>query len=282
MLCNKCGTNNPDGSAFCVSCGAQLNAPQQAQQNTGYSQQPYQQPAQQQPVQQPYQEPIQQQYQQPVQQQYQQPQSPYPQQSYGAAPARDPRLDNPGSVKGAKVLYIIAGAIACLAFIMPFLPSISFSFGELSKYIGSQSYTFNVFTFGDFVNKVSSLLGASSSRISDEAQALSGLFIVLIAMFIIPMAIQIPWAILSFMRKRPAGVFGLISSILYFIGSIIWVVFLNSMYASAIQSAMKSGVSSIIAKQYFSITAVPYFMVIFAVAGIVLSIIQLVKKKYLR
>ena len=47
MFCPKCGTNNADGAAFCVSCGAPLQQapqgqPQQPQQN-GYN---YQQPQQ--------------------------------------------------------------------------------------------------------------------------------------------------------------------------------------------------------------------------------------------
>lgn len=32
MFCPKCGAQNPDGSPFCASCGAQLNAQQQAPQ----------------------------------------------------------------------------------------------------------------------------------------------------------------------------------------------------------------------------------------------------------
>ena len=223
MICNNCGMDNPDGSAFCVSCGAKLNAPQQY---TDYSQQSYQNP-------------MQQQY-----QQYQQPQSPYPQQSYGYAPARDPRLDNPRAIKGAKVLYIIVGAIACLCLLMPFLPSVS----VLGK-------SFNVFSIGRLVSGLGSAFGSKSAQGG-------GTF--LIAMFILPMALQIPWAILSFARKRPAGVFGLISSIIYFIVSIIWIAILNS------DSSLR-----------LAVTGVPYFMLIFAIAGFVLSIIQLVKKKYL-
>ena len=60
MFCPNCGAQNPEGVAFCGSCGTPLGAAQQ---------QPVQQPAQQ-PVQQPqYQQPVQQ---PPYQQQYQQ------------------------------------------------------------------------------------------------------------------------------------------------------------------------------------------------------------------
>ncbi len=264
MLCNKCGMQNPEGSAFCVSCGAPLDATEQSQQNTDFAQQyqePVQQPVQepiqqqyqqpyeqqyqqpvQQPVQQPYQQPVQQPYQQPVQQ-YQQPQSPYPQQSYGYAPARDPRLDNPGAIKGAKVLYIITGAIACLCFLLPFLPSVS-----------ALGTNLNVFSIGRLASGLGSAIGNRSAQSG-------GVFI--IVMFVIPMALQVPWAILSFMRKRPAGVFGLISSIIYFIASCIW---LGTLTSESIYRSI--------------VTGVPYFMLMFAIAGIVLSIIQLVKKKY--
>lgn len=79
MFCPHCGTNLPDDTKFCSSCGASLataEAPQQAQpQYQQPEQQAYQQPQYRQP-QQAYQQP---QYQQP-QQAYQQPQ--YQQQAY--------------------------------------------------------------------------------------------------------------------------------------------------------------------------------------------------------
>lgn len=208
MFCRRCGTNNAEGSAFCISCGAPLNAQQQNQQY------------------------------QPQQQ------NPYPQQNYNYAQVTDPRLNNPGSNTGAKVLYIIVGVIACLAFLMPFLPSVS-----------GYGYNFNVFTVGTAISSLGSMFK------SREA-AIGGTFITV--MFIIPMALQIPWAILSFLRKGPAGVFGLISSIFYFLAAIIWTIALSNNYV----------------KSY--VTLVPYLMIIISIAGFVLSIIQLAKKKYLR
>ena len=79
MFCPNCGAQNPDGAAFCGSCGASLAAPQQSAQpvqqpvqQPQYQQTQYQQPQYQQPqMQQPYQQSA---YQQPMQQPYQQPQ----------------------------------------------------------------------------------------------------------------------------------------------------------------------------------------------------------------
>lgn len=57
MFCRNCGANNADNAAFCVNCGATLNAEQPVQQPV--YQQPVQQPVYQQPVQQPvYQQPV--------------------------------------------------------------------------------------------------------------------------------------------------------------------------------------------------------------------------------
>ncbi|MBE6910397.1 MAG: zinc ribbon domain-containing protein [Ruminococcaceae bacterium] len=83
MFCPNCGTQVPDGSLFCTSCGAQFGATavqtappaEQYQYQQPVQQQPYPQDAQFQqqpyPQQQPYQQPMQP-YQQPYQQQYQQ------------------------------------------------------------------------------------------------------------------------------------------------------------------------------------------------------------------
>ena len=73
MFCPNCGAQIPDGTKFCTSCGASLEATQQPQQ-----QPQYQQPQQQYQQQPQYQQSSQQQYQQ--QSQYQQPQQQYQQQ----------------------------------------------------------------------------------------------------------------------------------------------------------------------------------------------------------
>lgn len=60
MYCSACGTPNPDGSAFCTSCGKPLAPVQPQPQQPVYQQPVYQQPVYQQPV---YQQPV---YQPPV------------------------------------------------------------------------------------------------------------------------------------------------------------------------------------------------------------------------
>ena len=56
MFCPHCGTQLPDGTAFCTSCG-QPTAQQPSPDQQAFQQQPYQQqPYQQQPYQQPYQQ----------------------------------------------------------------------------------------------------------------------------------------------------------------------------------------------------------------------------------
>ena len=82
MFCSKCGTNNPDGAAFCAGCGAPLTTVQQ-------------------PVQQQYAQPVQQQYAQPdhsAQQQYVQPT--YAGQ-YGTAPQQPKKKSRKGLIIGA-------------------------------------------------------------------------------------------------------------------------------------------------------------------------------------
>ncbi len=128
MNCPNCGSEIPEGAAFCTTCGSpvQQAAPQQPYQQAA-PQQPYQQAAPQQPYQQGYQQPYQQGYQQPYQQGYQQPyqqgyQQPYPQ-NYGGASFKQgggfPALIN--SFK-ANPISIATYAGIVLVFLSSFLP----------------------------------------------------------------------------------------------------------------------------------------------------------------
>ena len=98
----------------------------------------------------------------------------------------------------------------------------------------------------------------------NKGGAVAFIMLMIAQIIIVPMALQILWAFLSFFRKRPAGKLGLVASIIYFLVSVIW--FSSLVGNSYMQSVM---------------TAVPFFMFVMASAGIVLSIIQLVKRKYL-
>ncbi len=185
--------------------------------------------------------PQQQQYQQP----YQQPNYGYGQQPYyGYAQAPVNAVNGPKPT----ALYIIAGVMAVISFALVFIPSF---------FNGSHAY--NLFSILGEPFKTSS----SSRSVSSGGAGVAGF---VITMFLIPMGLQVAWAILSFMQKRPAGVFGIISSGIYLISSFIWAI-ICAVYTSA-----SSGYSS---------TPVPGFMILIAIAGIPVSIVQLVKKKYL-
>ena len=100
-------------------------------------------------------------------------------------------------------------------------------------------------------------------------QSLSGFASFLLIMFIIPMALQVVWAVMSFIQKRPAGIFGVIASSIYSVSSMIWV-FVVSIAAAASYSFGEK-----------TMTAIPVFMLLLGIAGIPVSIIQIVKRKYL-
>lgn len=214
MFCSRCGTQNNDAYTNCVNCGAPLRAPQ-------YPQQHYQQP--------------------PQQQNYGYGQQPY----YGYAQAPVNAVNGPKPT----ALYIIAGVMAVVSFLLVFLPS--FFYG---------SHAYNLFSIASEPFKTSS----SGRSVSSGEAGIAGF---VITMFVIPMGLQVAWAILSFMQKRPAGVFGIISSVIYLISSFIWVI-VCAVYTSSSFSG-------------YSITPVPGLMIMLAIAGIPVSIVQLVKKKYL-
>ena len=220
MFCQNCGTQNNDGSMNCINCGAPLEAPQYAQQQ--------------------YPQTYQQQYQQPYPQTYQQP-------YYGYAQAPVNAVNGPKPT----ALYIIAGVIAALSFIMVFIPSFYSSYSAYNPFsIAGESFKASSYT-------------SSYSRSSSNAWA--GIAGFIITMFVIPMGLQIAWAILSFMQKRPAGVFGVVSSGIYLVVSLIWA------------GVCTAGTAS----SYYTSTPVPVFMIMLAIAGIPVSIVQIVKKKYL-
>ncbi len=181
------------------------------------------------------------QYSQP--QQYQQ-QSQQPYYGYAEAPVN--------AVNGSKptVLYIVAGIMAVISFALVFAPSFFYGtipYNPFSLVVDSYRMTF------------ASSGSGSMKSVLDEAS----LFI--IVMFVIPMGFQIAWAILSFAQKRPAGIFGIISSVIYLLSSFIW---------SLIVAVADSSPS-------VAVLPVPLFMILMAIAGIPVSIIQLVKRKYL-
>lgn len=183
------------------------------------------------------------QYQQP---QYQQPQQ--PQQQYGYnQPQQYGYQPQPLAANGSKptVLYIIAGIIAALLVLFLFLPHLSIR--------GQGAYI----PFAIIIESTK-----ASGFVSSDAAGALGAFMVLL---IIPMGLEIVWAIMSFMMKRPAGIFGVIACSIGFFVYMIWMVLMLA------------------CGNIYGVTCLPFpvFMFLFSIAGIPVSIVQIVKKKYL-
>ena len=168
---------------------------------------------------------------------------------YDMPPQRVVRAPRPQPQRstGAIVLYIITGFIALMSLAMPFLPQVKYFY-----YFGS---FFNANVPALLLNGYHLSLGASSAE--------SMIFAVMLtAGFAIPAILQLIWAILSFVRVRAAGVLGLIASIIGINVYFIWAAVLKSTRMDA--------------------TPIPYLMIVLAIAGFVLSIIQLAKKNRVR
>ena len=146
------------------------------------------------------------------------------------------------------VLYIISGVMAALQFLLVFLPHMTSQYGGY----------YNFFTIDVSLLKLSSY----------TYRGLSGFASFLLFMFIVPMALQIVWAVMSFIQRRPAGIFGVIASSIYTVSSLIWLIVVG-IAGSAIYT-FGAG----------SMTAVPTFMLLLGIAGIPVSIVQIGKKKY--
>lgn len=190
----------------------------------------------------------------------QQPTSSHPQQSYVKDPARNQKSAWTRAVKGTKVFYIIVGVVACLSFALPLLPCMSIS-GKIYNVFGMTGFGCQDSFFNDLANNPDLMHKTFGGN---KGGAVAFIMLIIAYMILVPMALQILWAFLSFFRKRPAGAVGLVASIIYFFISDLW--FISLVGNSYMQSVM---------------TAVPFFMFVMAIAGIVLSIIQLAKRKYL-
>lgn len=238
MFCEKCGRNNLDGAKFCAGCGAQLVAPhldkapfeETPSTTIGYSQPEYTQPAYTQS--------------ESVQPQYSQ-QSSYNNYNNYSSYQPKPAVKPQGKSVGAIVLYMIAGAMALLSILLVFLPHITV--------LGSGYAPFQLIS--------DRYVWGSSSDARTGA-------IVVVILLVIPMLLQLVWAILSFLRTRAAGVLGLIASIFAINHTIVWIVLLGEMREKSYSLA--------------SMTAVPVLMLVLAIAGMVLAIIQMTKKNRVR
>ena len=158
-------------------------------------------------------------------------------------------------------------------------------FTGLEKIIGSgiqsiglkQKYSLNAFSFASSLNDATLMPGIPIQY----ASIIRGIGTFAVMIFVVPMAILVPWAVLSFMRKKIAGVFGIVSSTFLLAGSIMWfglMKILQSVFESIFQTGSYSGYNS----EYYNVlsnmvklTPVPIFLIIIAIAGIAISIAQL-------
>lgn len=150
-----------------------------------------------------------------------------------------------GKSAGAIVVYMISGAVALLSILMVFLPHVT-----------AMYQSFNPFQ----------LIGAEALWSHSREAAVGG--VIIVALLVLPMILQLVWAILSFARVKAAGVLGLIASIFAVNHSLVWLIILAAIRESTGRLA--------------SVTAVPVVMIILAIAGLVLSIIQMTKKNRVR
>jgi hypothetical protein len=177
----------------------------------------------------------------------------YRQPAYGQQPSYNqyngyqpsPALKPQGKSVGALVIYMICGAMALLSILFVFLPHLSVIGRAYAPFqLVSDSYVWG---------------SSSDARVG-------AVFVIIL--LVIPMLLQLVWAILSFLRTRAAGVLGLIASIFAINHTIIWLALLAGIRERSYSLA--------------SMTAVPVLMLIFAIAGMVLAIIQMTKKNRVR
>lgn len=170
--------------------------------------------------------------------------------------------------KGPKpmVLYFIAGAVAALLIIFILLPQFSYHYDiKVEKF----NKVYNVFGVKSFVNDASKYSSSNSKDVKAAGDVLAG---AAIGLFIPPVCLCVVWAVLSFLRKKAAGILGIIASAYYAFMALIWIAMI-----AALSSASKSG-------KYVDkvdMTAVPVFMLLLAIAGIPIGIFQIVKRKNL-
>ena len=183
---------------------------------------------------------------------------------------------------GAIIIYMISGVIGLLGMLMTVLPSFDSVklLGKYSSYASSSSDRYNnVF---DIVKKYFDGNGLTKS----DSQVTA---IIILVMFITPMVFQLIWAILSFCRSRGAGAIGMVGSIIYLSVASYWMLFLRNELAIGkyfisghTSKSLSDSIKVLGVKYSDAVTIVPYLMVVFGVAGIVFSAIQIAKRDRVR
>ena len=154
---------------------------------------------------------------------------------------------SPGKRKAAKIFWAIAAGLAVLCMVFPLFPQVSFNDGSVK----------NVFEI--FAHVMDSERGFFGNTMNGAAPFAVMSFLG----FLFSMCLCIPWGILSLLRKRSAGVLGLITSILFLTVSNPWYFMLEYSRTSS------WGFNG-------SLTVVPLLMISLASDALVLSIIQLI------
>ncbi len=183
---------------------------------------------------------------------------------------------------GAIIIYMISGVLGLLGMLMTVLPSFDSVklLGNYSSYASSSSDRYNnVF---DIVKKYFDGNGLTKS----DSQVTA---IIILVMFVTPMVFQLIWAILSFCRSRGAGSIGMVGSIIYLSVASYWMLFLRNELAIGkyfisghTSKSLSDSIKVLGVKYSNAVTIVPYLMVVFGVAGIVFSAIQIAKRDRVR
>ncbi len=177
----------------------------------------------------------------------------YPQQPQSQPQTFHPAAQKPqGKTTAGVVIFMISGALAVLSLLFPFLPHVS-----SMEYFVSNTSMFG-FCFELFRHSETMSYGANIG--------LYFIGLLLLCLILIPMILQVIWAILSFVRVKAAGVVGIIASIVFLIHSFIWMVILAAAMSESGYSVVR-------------MTPVPILMVFAAIAGIVLASLQIAKRK---
>lgn len=175
------------------------------------------------------------------QQGYAQPQYGYAQPQYGYT---QPQPVNALNGPKPNALYIIAGVMAALQVLMFFLPHLSSKGGKVFMPV--------------------QLFGGAKALDSIGAKDASSIVGGFMFFFVIVVGLEIAWAILSFLKKRPAGIFGVVASAVGFFVHMIWMIAMGAASSPT----------------YVTMLPFPIFMFFLSIAGIPVSIVQIVKKKY--
>ena len=171
---------------------------------------------------------------------------------------------------GAIVFYMLSGALSLITMAMLLLPSIDNWLGTDIGLSANNRYQ-SVFQY------IGELL--KGTGVYKDDKVIAG--IILLNLFLLPTIFQLLWAIFSFTRLRAAGAMGLVGSILYSTTAMYWLLHLLNVFPFG-RLYFKEEITRINIDTSKYITAVPYYMVVLSIVGIVFSAIQISKRNRVR